>query len=140
MARNKYDIDETLQTEFNISHLKRLAKYIRPHRKDMIIVIFLMTLSSALGMLTPRILMDVLDIYIPNGDIKGIVLLSLVMLAIYFIISLILRMKISVTSRLGQNMIHKIRSDIFEHLQELPFSYYDDKPHGKIQEIGRAHV
>lgn len=133
MARNKYDIDETLQTEFNISHLKRLAKYIRPHRKDMIIVIFLMTLSSALGMLTPRILMDVLDIYIPNGDIKGIVLLSLVMLAIYFIISLILRMKISVTSRLGQNMIHKIRSDIFEHLQELPFSYYDDKPHGKIQ-------
>ena len=133
MARNKYDIDETLQTEFNISHLKRLAKYIRPHRKDMIIVIFLMTLSSALGMLTPRILMDVLDIYIPNGDIKGIVLLSLVMLAIYFVISLILRMKISVTSRLGQNMIHKIRSDIFEHLQELPFSYYDDKPHGKIQ-------
>ena len=92
----------------------------------MIIVIFLMTLSSALGMLTPRILMDVLDIYIPNGDIKGIVLLSLVMLAIYFVISLILRMKISVTSRLGQNMIHKIRSDIFEHLQELPFSYYDD--------------
>ena len=71
--------------------------------------------------------------YIPNGDIKGIVLVSLVMLVIYFIISVILRMKISITSRLGQNIIHKIRSDIFEHLQELPFSYYDDKPHGKIQ-------
>ncbi|TAH64653.1 MAG: ABC transporter ATP-binding protein, partial [Anaerolineaceae bacterium] len=133
MARNKYDIDETLQTEFNISHLKRLAKYIRPYRKDMAMVIFLMTLSSALGMLTPRILMDILDVYIPNGDIKGIVFVSLTMLVIYFIISAILRMKISVTSRLGQNMIHKIRSDIFEHLQELPFSYYDDKPHGKIQ-------
>jgi len=34
---------------------------------------------------------------------------------------------------LGQNIIYKIRSDIFNHLQELPFSYYDDKPHGKIQ-------
>jgi ATP-binding cassette subfamily B protein len=99
----------------------------------MAIIIFLMTISSALGMLTPRILMDILDIYIPNGDIKGIVLISLALLVIYLIISIILRMKISVTSRLGQNIIHKIRSDIFEHLQELPFSYYDDKPHGKIQ-------
>jgi ATP-binding cassette subfamily B protein len=133
LARNKYDIDETLQTEFNVSHLKRLTRYIKPYRKDMAMVILLMTLSSALGMLTPRILMDVLDVYIPNGDIKGIVLVSLVMLVIYFIISVILRMKISITSRLGQNIIHKIRSDIFEHLQELPFSYYDDKPHGKIQ-------
>lgn len=42
-------------------------------------------------------------------------------------------MKVTITSRLGQNIIHEIRSDIFEHLQELPFSYYDDKPHGKIQ-------
>jgi ATP-binding cassette subfamily B protein len=133
LARNKYDIDETLQTEFSISHLKRLAGYIKPYRKDMAMVIFLMTISSALGMLTPRILMDILDVYIPNGDVKGIVLISLVLLVIYFIISAILRMKISVTSRLGQNIIHKIRSDIFEHLQELPFSYYDDKPHGKIQ-------
>lgn len=133
MARNKYDIDETLQTEFNISHLKRLARYIRPYRKDMIIVIILMTISSALGMLTPRILMDILDVYIPNGDIKGIVWISLVLLMIYLIISVFIRMKISVTSRLGQNVIHRIRSDIFEHLQELPFSYYDDKPHGKIQ-------
>ena len=133
MARNKYDIDETLQTEFSISHLKRLAGYIKPYRKDMAMVIFLMTISSALGMLTPRILMDILDVYIPNGDVKGIVLISLALLVIYFIISAILRMKISVTSRLGQNIIHKIRSDIFEHLQELPFSYYDDKPHGKIQ-------
>lgn len=133
MARNKYDIDEKLQSEFNISHLKRLAGYIRPYRKDMVLIIFLMTISSALGMLTPRILMDILDVYIPNGDIKGIVLISLVLLGIYFIISIILRIKISATSKLGQNIIHKIRSDIFNHLQELPFSYYDDKPHGKIQ-------
>ena len=36
-------------------------------------------------------------------------------------------------SEIGQNIIHDIRYDIFKHLQELPFSYYDDRPHGKIQ-------
>ncbi len=133
MARNKYDIDETLQSEFNISHLKRLGSYIKPYRKDIILTIILMTISSALTMTTPRILMLIMDVYIPNKDIRGIVLISLVLLVIYLIISLFLRLKITLTSRLGQNIIHKIRSDIFEHLQQLPFSYYDDKPHGKIQ-------
>jgi ATP-binding cassette subfamily B protein len=92
-----------------------------------------MTVSSALGMLTPIFLMKIMDDYIPDKNIIGIVLISLLLLVIYFIISLILRMKTTITSRLGQNIIHTIRSDIFKHLQELPFSYYDDKPHGKIQ-------
>lgn len=133
MARNKYDIDETLDTEFNISQLKRLGSYIRPYRKDMILTIALLTISSALGMLTPIILMQIMDVYIPNEDITGIVVLSLLMLLIFLIISVVLRMKITLTARLGQNIIHTIRSDIFKHLQELPFSYYDDRPHGKIQ-------
>jgi ATP-binding cassette subfamily B protein len=133
MARNKYDIDETLQTEFNFAHLKRLGSYIKPYRKEMLLTIILMTISSALGMLTPRFLMTIMDVYIPNNDIRSIVLISLLLLVIYFIISATLRMKVTLTSRLGQNIIHTIRSDIFEHLQELPFSYYDDKPHGKIQ-------
>jgi ATP-binding cassette subfamily B protein len=133
LARNKYDIDETLQSEFNFSQLKRLATYIRPYRKDMLITIFLMTVSSALGMLTPIFLMKIMDDYIPDKNITGIVLISLLLLVIYFIISAIIRMKTTITSRLGQNIIHTIRSDIFKHLQELPFSYYDDKPHGKIQ-------
>ena len=32
----------------------------------------------------------------------------------------------------GQNMIFDIREDLFAHLQKLPFTYYDDRPHGKI--------
>ena len=36
-------------------------------------------------------------------------------------------------TQIGQDIVHSIRYDIFEHLQELPFSYYDERPHGKIQ-------
>lgn len=133
MARNKYDVDETLQSEFNVKHLKRLYSYIKPYRKDMILTMFLMITSSALGMLTPKILMLILDDYIPNENISGIVQISIVLLLINLVIVISLRIKISITSRLGQNIIHQIRSDIFEHLQELPFTYYDERPHGKIQ-------
>lgn len=133
MARNKYDIDESLETEFSFEQLRRLGTYIKPHRKDMIITIIIMMISSALGMLTPRILMTIMDDYIPNKDIKGVVMISILLLIINLIIVISLRIKITITTRLGQNIIHEIRSDIFNHLQELPFSYYDDRPHGKIQ-------
>ena len=33
MARNVYNVDETLQQEFNFKHLKRLFGYLKPHRK-----------------------------------------------------------------------------------------------------------
>ena len=32
----------------------------------------------------------------------------------------------------GQEIIYSIRKDLFEHLQKLPFQFYDDRPHGKI--------
>lgn len=133
MARNKYDIDETLQSEFSFEQLKRLYSYIKPHRKEMYFTILLMVISSALGMFTPRILMMIMDDYIPNENIRGVIMISIVLMLLNLIVVVILRLKIQITTKLGQNIIHKIRSDIFNHLQELPFSYYDDRPHGKIQ-------
>ncbi|MDE6357808.1 MAG: ABC transporter ATP-binding protein/permease, partial [Eubacteriales bacterium] len=38
-----------------------------------------------------------------------------------------------IMTRMGQNVIYEIRKDIFTHIQKLPFSYFDNKPHGKIQ-------
>lgn len=133
MARNKYDIDESLETTFDFSQVKRLYSYIKPYRKDMGITICLMMISSALGMVTPIILMKILDEYIPNKDITGIVMISMVFIVINMIVVINIRLKIHIMAKLGQNIIHKIRSDIFRHLQELPFSYYDERPHGKIQ-------
>lgn len=133
MARNKYDIDETLQSEFNIKHLKRLGHYISPYRKDMVITILLMMTSSALGMLVPLFFMKIIDDFIPNKSVAGIVVVCLLLLLINIINMIILRLKVNITAKLGQNIIHQIRTDIFTHLQKLPFSYYDDRPHGKIQ-------
>ncbi len=133
MARNRYDIDETLEDKFDINQLKRLAGYIKPYKKKMALVLFLMLSSSALGMFIPKFLQMEMDIYILGKDINGIVFLSLlaVVIVVYSVIST--RIKISVTTKVGQDIIHQLREDIFRHLQELPFSYYDDRPHGKIQ-------
>lgn len=133
MARNKYDVDEILEDRFDLNQLKRLGSYMAPYKKQMGIVIFVMLSASALTMLIPQFFMKVLDECIPAGDMKAIGKYCILTFGIALYASLSLRYKIRVTNYIGQNIIHKLRSDIFEHLQELPFSYYDDRPHGKIQ-------
>lgn len=133
MARNRYDIDEVLEDKFDINQLKRLAGYIRPYKGKMFMVLLLMLSASALSMFIPKFLQMEMDIYIPDNDIDGIIKVTVlaVLIVIYSVIST--RIKISVTTQVGQDIIHQLREDIFKHLQELPFSYYDERPHGKIQ-------
>ncbi len=133
MARNKYDVDEVLEDKFDVNQLKRLAGYILPYKKQMLVVLFLMLTSSALGMLTPRFFMSVMDDCIPAGDMKGIFVYAGLTMLITLYLCICLRIKIKLMTRVGQNIVHDLRYDIFKHLQELPFSYYDDRPHGKIQ-------
>lgn len=133
MARNKYDVDEILEDKFDWNQLKRLATYISPYKKAWAIVLFLMLSSSALAMLIPQFMMHVMDDCIPEKNMKGIFGYAGLTLVIALYAAGSLRYKIKITNEIGQSIIHQIRSDIFCHLQELPFSYYDDRPHGKIQ-------
>lgn len=133
MARNKYDVDEILEDRFDVKQLKRLAGYMKPYSKKMALVLFLMLSASALGMLIPRFVMVIMDVCIPDKDMKGIWTYAGLTILIALYTSISLRTKIKLMTEVGQNIIHTIRYDIFTHLQELPFSYYDERPHGKIQ-------
>ncbi|HBM81636.1 MAG TPA: multidrug ABC transporter ATP-binding protein, partial [Clostridiaceae bacterium] len=80
----------------------------------------------------PYLLKIALDNSIPNKDIKGIIELSGIFLLTLLISAVCLKYKIRIMSVMGQNVIYNIRKDLFVHLQELPFTYYDSRPHGKI--------
>jgi len=132
VARNKYDIDEELETPFNINHLKRILVYLKPYKTKMVLAVVLMLTSSLAGLTGPYLIKEAIDVKIPDKDIKGIVFLSLVFLATVIISGVCFKFRIRLMSQLGQSVIHSIRNDIFTHLQKLSFSYYDSRPHGKI--------
>ena len=124
MARNRYDMDEVLEDGFDVGQLKRLGAYVSPYKKKMAVVIALMLSASAATMLVPIFFQRIMDIYIPEKDMRGIWIVSLLTLAVAAYSGIAMRFKIKIMSTVGQNIIHAIRTDIFNHLQELPFSYY----------------
>ncbi|MBQ8816200.1 MAG: ABC transporter ATP-binding protein [Lachnospiraceae bacterium] len=133
MARNRYDMDEVLEESFNAGQVKRLLAYIAPYKKRMAGIIFLMLSSSALTMLVPIFLQRIMDFCIPEKDMRTIYMYCGLTLLIAAYEALTLCAKSRIMSTVGQNIIHDLRADLFKHLQELPFTYYDSRPHGKIQ-------
>ncbi len=133
MARNKYDIDETYEDTYDFKQLLRLGKYVKPHVKIMIFMMALMLVTSFLGMLHPYFLKIVMDKLIPAKNFQGIIQIAIVTLAISIFTAVAMKVKIKLMTNVGQSIVHDLRTDLFEHIQELPFSFFDSRPHGKIQ-------
>lgn len=132
MARNKYDIDEELESPFNFNHLVRTLRYLKPFKRKVILTIVIMLLSSAAGLLGPYLMKDAIDQRIPNGDKAGLVMLTVIFLLSIVVTGICLKLRITMMSDIGHSVVRNIRTDIFARLQKLPFSYYDSRPHGKI--------
>lgn len=132
MARNRFDVDENLESPFSLKHLKRAGKYIKKHAKIMIISMILSALSAAAALCGPLIVEKAINVAVPNKDIKMLVILSFALLAVIVISIIFSVMRSRYMTIVGQEIIYDIRKDLFEHLQKLPFQYYDDRPHGKI--------
>ncbi len=130
--RNKYDVDEQLETPFSFAHLKRAFVYIKKYRKGMIGALFLSMGAAIFGLTGPIITKRALDFSIPNKDIGELIMLAALLLGLSAAGTILGNISGRIMTKAGQNIIFDIREDLFAHLQELPFSYYDERPHGKI--------
>ena len=130
--RNKYNVDEELDSPFNMAQFKRSYTYIRRNGKKLILALILSIVAMMLGLLVPLFTKAVVDTYIPNEDVAGLVRITVLFAVTVTAMLLISRQRALTINSVGQKMISEIRYDLFAHLQKLPFDYYDSRPHGKI--------
>ena len=136
MARNKFDVDERLESPFQLKHLKRASKYIVRHKYKMLLALLMSALASVATLYIPQITRWVIDEAIPAGNTpenmaqigqRALMFVGIVAMSIVFF-----TVRSRMMAHVSQQIIHDIRSDLFAHLQKLPFSYYDSRPAGKI--------
>ena len=61
MARNKFDVDEKLESPFRWQHLKRAGHYISKHKYKMLLALFLSALASVASLYIPKITQWVME-------------------------------------------------------------------------------
>ena len=134
MARNTFRTDEVVKDEntFNLKRVLDLKKYVLPYKKFFIVTLSFTLISSVLGLLAPFLTMIVMDEAIPNGDVRQVLLIAAFMLGTIILNVFFMRYRMKAMVTVGQGIIRDLRKDLFEHLQRLPFSFFDSRPHGKI--------
>lgn len=132
MAKNKFDVDESLDHEFDAAYLKRAMFYVNRHRKKMLFVLLLSTISVVCSLIPAKLIGYAVDNIIPAKDMKGLTTLVFFLAAIIAVSVVLAVWRSRIMTYVGQDIIFDIRNDLFEKLQKLPFQFYDDRPHGKI--------
>ncbi len=132
MARNKFDVDEQLETPFDIRHLKRSLKYAARYKKRIALSLTLSAIGVIIGLMSPLIVKNAIDNYMPAGDIPMLLLSGAALLLCIIISVVFAKIRSTMMTKVGQDIVYDIRKDLFEHMQKLSFDYYDSRPHGKI--------
>ena len=130
----EYDID--INRKRNMSDMeiiKRLLRYVKPFIKPLIIAFVLVLIVVGLDLLGPLFIAEVLDALgednIPIVKIIVIVVIYLVALFVGAFLSYKQTIILQVT---GQKIIYDIRQDVFEHIERLSISQYNQIPIGKL--------
>ena len=132
MARNKFDVDESLESPFDASHLKRVIHYIGRHKWKMLLALLLSSCASVAGLFSPKITEHVLNVIVPNKEVDQILPMAGIYMCIIAVSIVFTVIRSRMMAKVSQEIIYDIRKDLFAHLQRLPFSYYDSRPAGKI--------
>ncbi|MBC1481974.1 ABC transporter ATP-binding protein [Listeria immobilis] len=132
MARNKFDVDEELETAFSSAHLKRIFVYVKPYQKSIYLTLFIILLANVATMIGPFLTKIVIDDTIPNKNMTQLFWIAIIFIASVVVTGLCMRYRIKSITLIGQDILKDMRTAIFGHLQKLPFSYFDSRPHGKI--------
>ncbi len=112
--------------------LKRFLAYYKPHRVLLTLDMLASVLVALIAIVYPIITREMLGDYIPNQRYRMIVIAGAGLLGIYFIRMLLNYFVQYYGHMMGVRMQAQMRSDMFNHLEKLPFSFYDNHETGKI--------
>ena len=115
-----------------ISMLKLFIQYYKPHRKMLALDMLAAFLISIIGMVYPIVTNKMLNVYIPQKMYSTIVIAGVTVLGLY-VMRMLLRYFVQYYGHvIGVKMQSQMRKDLFDHLQKLPYSFYDNNETGRI--------
>jgi len=124
--------EEVLGKAYDARLARRLLRYAWPYRALIVSSLALLMVDGALQLVGPLLTRQVIDIFVPARDASGILRAALL-----FGATLIAQFGCSygetvLTARLGQRVMHDLRTQLFGHLQRLPVAFFDRNPVGRL--------
>ncbi|MBM0277174.1 ABC transporter ATP-binding protein [Micromonospora tarensis] len=113
--------------------LRRIGRLFTPHRPALAAVTAIIVLSSIIAMATPFLLRTVIDRALPQGDVTLLVWLVLGMVAVAAVTSALGVVQTWISTQVGQRVMHRLRTDVFRHLQRQSLGFFTRTRTGEVQ-------
>jgi len=112
--------------------MARLLRYLLKYKRRFIITAVSVIVVSLTGFLPPYLLKVAVDSYMVSGDLAGLIFISIILIGVYLVNWVFDYQRTYQMSWMGQNMVNELRKQLFSHLQDLSFSFYDRSEAGEI--------
>lgn len=112
--------------------LKSFIHYYKPHWKLFVFDMVCALVAASCDLMYPVISRNIINTYIPDKNLRLILTWCVALLVIYLVQAIMQYFMQYQGHVVGVRMQADMRRDVFEHLQKLPFSYFDEHKTGVI--------
>ena len=112
--------------------LKRVLDYAKPYRKHIIWMLVLILLTSALGLISPLILRELIDRTLPDKNIDNLVLLAGALLIVPILSGGLRIIQRRLNASVGEGVIFDLRVALYERLQRMSLHFFKHTRLGEL--------
>ena len=112
--------------------LLRIWQFMRGERKLLYLIILLVVVTSLLSIVGPFLVGRIVDFYFIPREFDGLFRVLIILLASYILLSLTTFIQAYLMVGLSQRTIYNLRQHLFDHMQELPVTFFDNRQHGEL--------
>jgi ATP-binding cassette, subfamily B, bacterial len=112
--------------------VRRIAKYARPYRLDLVIFLTLTALSAAIAVAVPLLLQRIIDQGILPGDTAVVLGVAGVVAGLALLGAALSVATRWFSARIGEGLIYDLRTEVYEHVQRQPLAFFTRAQTGSL--------
>ena len=115
------------------ANLRRIFPLFRSYRPQLAVVFTLIFFSALLGVIPAFLLKDILNTALPENDLRLLTALVAGMISISIVTGAIGVYQTLLSNRVGQAVMHDLRTAVYQHLQRLSLAFFTRTRTGDVQ-------
>jgi ATP-binding cassette subfamily B protein len=132
MSINAIKDDEQMSTVSKKITMLRLFRYLLTYRVTIVFVILIMLVTVAISIANPLLIERAIDVHVANKDVQSLLILIGFALGINLVFILLIKLRMYLMAKMSNDVLLRIRQELYTHIQNLGFNFFDNRPTGKI--------
>ena len=113
--------------------LRRIGQLFAPYRWPVVGVVAIIVASSIVGLASPFLLRAVIDTALPQQNLQLLAILTAAMVVVAAVTSMLGVVQTFISTKVGQQVMHGLRTDVFAHLQRQSVGFFTRTRTGEVQ-------